>query len=145
MPLKFIFEEKEMKKFTILLAIFTAFVFGAVQTAYAQDEQKATIKFGKQKKFSQSKLTVKFLSVTEDSRCPQGVNCIQAGNARIKVEISNGTTKEIFEMNTFEGPKGASFSGFAIYLDELLPMTKANTKINQKDYKGKFRIVRLTR
>lgn len=134
-----------MKKFTVLLAILTAFVFGAVQTANAQTEQKETIKFGKQKKFSRSKLTVKFVSVTEDSRCPQGVQCIQAGNARIKVEISNGTTKETFEMNTTLGPKGASFSGFAIYLDELLPMTKANTKIKQNDYKGKFRIVRLTR
>lgn len=139
------FEEKEMKKFTILLAIFTAFVFGAVQTANAQSEQKETIKFGKQKKFSASKLTVKFLSIVEDSRCPQNVQCIQAGNARIKVEISNGTTKEVFEMNTTIGPKGASFSGFAIYLDELAPMTKKNVKIKQKDYKGKFRIVRLSR
>ncbi len=134
-----------MKKLTILLAIFTAFVFGAVQTANAQTEQKETIKFGKQKKFSRSKLTVKFVSVVEDSRCPPTVQCIQAGNARIKVEISNGTTKETFEMNTTLGPKGASFDGFAIYLDELLPMTKANKKITQKDYKGKFRIVRLTR
>ena len=99
-------------------------MFGAVQTANAQTEQKETIKFGKQKKFSRSKLTVKFVSVVEDSRCPQDVQCVQAGNARIKVEISNGTTKEIFEMNTTLGPKGASFSGFAIYLDELMPMTK---------------------
>ena len=134
-----------MKKLTILLAILTAFVFGAAQTANAQTEQKATIKYGKQKKFSASKLTIKFVLVSEDSRCPQTVQCIQAGNARIKVEISNGTTKETFEMNTTTGPKGASFSGFAIYLDELTPTTRQNVKIKQKDYKGKFRIVRLSR
>ncbi len=132
-------------KFTLYLALLMAFVFGTIQTANAQTEQRETIKFGKQKKFSRSKLTVKFVTVVEDSRCPQDVNCVQAGNARIKVEISNGTTKEVFEMNTTLGPRGASFSGFAIYLDELLPMTKQNVKINQKTYKGKFRIVRLTR
>lgn len=134
-----------MKKITMLFVIFTAFVFGAVQTANAQTEQREKIKFGKQKKFSQSKLTVKFISVIEDSRCPQDVQCIQAGNARIKVEISNGTTKETFEMNSTTGTKGATFNGFAIYLDELVPMTKANVKISQKSYKATFRIVRLTR
>lgn len=134
-----------MKKLTIFLAIFSVFVFGMTQSAFAQDEQFQTIKFGKQKKFSKSQLTVKFLSIVEDSRCPQDVQCIQAGNARIKVEISNGVTKEIFEMNTTIGPKGASFSGYAIYLEELMPMTKANAKIKNTDYKGKFKVVRLTR
>ena len=132
-------------KFTLYFALFLAFAFSTVQIAQAQTEQRETIKINKQKKFSTSKLTVKFVSVTEDSRCPQDVQCVRAGNAKIKVEISNGTATETFEMNTTMGPKGASFGGFAIYLDELMPMTNSKRKINPKDYKGRFRIVRLTR
>ena len=132
-------------KFTIYFALFLAFAFGTVQIAQAQSEQRETIKINKQKKFSQSKITIKFVSVMEDSRCPMGVNCIQAGNAKIKVEISNGTTKETFEINTTMGAKGASFGGYAINLIELTPIPNQKNKINQKSYKAKFSIVRLTR
>jgi len=132
-------------KFIIYFAILFAFAFGVVLTADAQEKQKATVKINNKKKFSKSKLTVKFLSLVEDSRCPQGVDCIWAGNAQIKVEISNGTTKETFVMNTNTGPKGASFSGFAIYLTELTPYPKANVKYAANAYKATFEILRLSR
>ena len=137
--------EENIMKFTIYFALFLAFAFSTVQIAQAQSEQRETIKINKQKKFSQSKITIKFVSLIEDSRCPIGVNCIQAGNARIKVEISNGTNKEIFEINTTMGVKGASFGGYAINLIELTPIPRNNVKINQNSYKAKFSIVRLTR
>ena len=31
--------------------------------------------------------TVRFVEVVEDSRCPEGVQCIQAGRAQIRVEV----------------------------------------------------------
>lgn len=31
--------------------------------------------------------TVRFLEVVEDSRCPQGVQCIQAGRARLRIAV----------------------------------------------------------
>ncbi len=31
--------------------------------------------------------TVRFVEVVEDSRCPEGVTCIQAGRAQIRVEV----------------------------------------------------------
>lgn len=40
-------------------------------------------------------VTIKFLEVIEDSRCPKGVNCIWAGRAIVKVEVTaNGQTNE---------------------------------------------------
>ncbi len=132
-------------KVTIYLALFFAFLFGTIQTTQAQTEQREKVKIYKQKRFSASKLTVKFISLIEDSRCPIGVNCIQAGNARIKVEISYGRGKEIFEINTTMGPKGASFGGYAINLIELTPIPRNNVKINQKSYQATFMISRLTR
>ena len=41
-------------------------------------------------------VTVKFLEVIEDSRCPEGVNCMWAGRAIVKAEVtSNGKTEEV--------------------------------------------------
>ena len=132
-------------KFTIYLALLFAFLFGTIQTTQAQTGQRGKVKIYKQHNFSESKLTVKFISLIEDSRCPIGVNCVRAGNARIKIEISNGRGKEIFEINTTMGPKGASFGGYAINLIELTPVPKYNVKINQKSYQATFTISRLTR
>ncbi len=40
-------------------------------------------------------ITIKFIEVVEDSRCPKGVDCMWAGRAVVKVEVSqNGKTEE---------------------------------------------------
>ena len=40
-------------------------------------------------------VTIKFLEVVEDSRCPEGVSCIWAGRAIVKVEVTaNGKINE---------------------------------------------------
>ncbi|QAA82063.1 hypothetical protein EI546_10170 [Aequorivita sp. H23M31] len=40
-------------------------------------------------------ISIKFVEVVEDSRCPKGVNCIWAGRAIVKVEVTaNGKTEE---------------------------------------------------
>lgn len=39
-------------------------------------------------------ITIKFLEVLEDSRCPKGVNCIWAGRAIVKVEVIADGKKE---------------------------------------------------
>ncbi len=133
-----------MKLFVYFAMLFTI-VFGAFQTAEAQSVQRASIKINNQKRFSQSKLTVKFVSLVEDSRCPQGVDCIWAGNAKIKVEISNGRSRETFEINTNVGARGAQFGGYAINLTELTPYPRANARLNRYAYKATFEIRRLTR
>jgi hypothetical protein len=122
-----------------------AFVLVFAITGISQTPEFVTAKAGKQVAAKKSKLKIKFVSVVEDSRCPEGVNCIWAGNAKIKVLIDNGTTKQEFEMNTNTGPKGDSFSGWAIYLEELTPYPKEGSSMVAKLYKAKFKIVRLTR
>lgn len=133
-----------MKLILIFALIFT-FAVGTVSTFAAQNPEKQAVKINKQKKFSRSKLNVKFVSLVEDSRCPEGVNCVWAGNAKIKIEVSSGKKKETFEVNTNIGPKGAAFDGYAINLVELTPTPKANAKINRNSYTATFEITRLTR
>ena len=113
--------------------------------AAAQTPENVTVKAGTQRSAKRSKLKIKFVSVVDDSRCPEGANCVWAGNAQIKVLIGNGKTSKEFEMNTTLGPKGDSFDGWAIYLEELTPYPKAGASASPTAYQAKFKIVRLTR
>lgn len=129
----------------LIFALLFAFVCGTIETFAAQPEQRQTVQINKQKKFSRSKLTVKFVALLEDSRCPQDVNCIHAGNARIRIEVTGSRGKETFEVNTTLGPKGASFEGYAINLIELTPAPRTNVRINKNGYRATFSVTRLTR
>lgn len=132
---------------SLFLGLMLSLVFGVLSPLNAQQKPESVkILVGKQKKTPRSKLTVKFVSLVEDSRCAEGTNCVWAGNAVIKVSIKQGNDQaEIFEMNTNLGAKGATYGQYAIYLDSLTPTPKANVRINRNAYTATFSISRLTR
>lgn len=51
--------------------------------------------------FSEENLTIEFIGVEEDSRCPEGVVCVWAGNARIFLRLN----QERLELNSTLDPK----------------------------------------
>ncbi len=129
----------------LVLSLILTFAFGSFLTTEAQTKERINILIGKQKQASRSRLTVKFVSLIEDSRCPEGTNCIQAGNASIKVTVSKRSESKTFELNTNYGPKGETFEGYAINLVSLTPTPKDNIRINRNGYTATFTISRLTR
>jgi len=130
----------------LVLSLILTLAFGSLLPAEAQTKQRINILVGKQKQASRSRLTIKFVSLIEDSRCPEGTNCIQAGNATIKVMVSKrGGESKTFELNTNLGPKGDTFEGYAINLVSLTPTPKDNIRINRNGYTAIFTVSRLTR
>lgn len=131
---------------TLFLALILTLGCGAFVQTEAQSNNQIKILVGKQAKDARSKLTIKFISLIEDSRCPTDVQCIQAGNARIKVEVSKkGGATETFEINTTRGQVGATYDNYAINLESLTPAPKSNIRINRNGYTATFTINRLTR
>lgn len=93
-----------------------------------------------------SGLKIRFISVVEDSRCPENANCVWAGNAKVKVEVtSRRLGRKIFEMNTFSGPKGNQFDGYAINLESLSPGRKTSDPIRPSAYRATIWVSRLKR
>lgn len=130
----------------ILILGFGAFAETKAQKNAQSDSPKVAVKVGKQKKESRSRITVKFLSLVEDSRCPEGVNCIQAGSAKIKVSFSiQGSEPVTLEMGTNPRERGGVYESYAIYLDSVTPAPKNNVRINRNAYTATFTIVRLSR
>ena len=70
-------------------------VFAFLLWAPASCDQKATVplkqefdlKLGQSAVAGDERLKINFVSVVEDSRCPEGATCIWAGNAKIALTL----------------------------------------------------------
>lgn len=124
----------------ILLTLFTI-IFGFSQIAEARSNQEIKVQVNNQKSINKNDLTVKFVSVLEDSRCPEGTNCIWAGNAKLKLKLKkkNGAWKT-FELNTNIEKNDLKFGGYSIKISELTPTPAANVRINPDGYVATFSI-----
>ncbi len=75
-----------------VLILFSSFAFGQEDSA---ETPKIAVKVPKGETVVLKGVSIKFMEVIEDSRCPTGVNCIWAGRAKVKVSVtSNGKTEE---------------------------------------------------
>jgi hypothetical protein len=91
---------------------------------------------------SASGLTVTFLAVTGDSRCPVDVTCAWAGTASIALRLaaSGGTPASItLDLNDPERRKQI-YGRYLIELLELTPEPRSDTEIAQPDYSVRLRV-----
>lgn len=131
---------------TIFLSLILTLVFGGALSAQAQRSQTLRVRVNQQKSLVRDNLKIRFVSLIEDSRCPEGTRCVWAGNAQIRVRITDARGRsQVFEMNTNTGAKGASFGGYAVNLIDLQPQLRENVRINRNAYTATFSVNRLTR
>ncbi len=100
-------------------------------------DQEFTLKVGQSARSEDSGFKITFASVKEESRCPKGVTCVWAGNAKILVEISKdaaGSTS--FELNTNINPRSGRYLGYELSLDKLDPYPKADEQLKQSQYEA---------
>lgn len=129
---------------TLVLTLVLTLAFGAVQFAGAQTGQQFRLQVNRQKSVAGGRLTVKFVSLVEDSRCPTDVNCVWAGNAKVQIKVTGrrGASKT-FELNTNLEPKTVTFEGYEIKLEGLTPAPKSNIKINRNGYTATLAVRKL--
>ena len=120
------------------VALLFAIIIGCAARSDAKEKmlgQEFNLKIGQKARIKGEDLTINFSSVAEDSRCPEGVDCIWAGNAKIvlKLSKSNGASTSI-ELNTNTEPREKSFERYEIVLKKLSPYPKKDSSIKKKDY-----------
>lgn len=64
---------------------------------------------------------VAFTRVSEDSRCPEDVRCVQAGNAAAAFAVEGDAGSATLTLNTDREPRWAAAMGHALNLVELRP------------------------
>lgn len=97
------------------------------------------LRVGQEVSVADQKLSVKFVSVPEDSRCPKGVNCIWAGNVRVQLQVTKTKSKPMkVELNLnprdFPDGEGGNYGDYKIKLVKVDPYPVADQPIKAGDY-----------
>ena len=124
----------------ILISFFATLIFGAFSAVSAK---QVDVQIGHEKRFANSGIKLKFVDLIEDSRCPIDTNCVWAGNAKIKIALSNaGRLPKIFEINTGVKPQSIVFAGYEIKIVKLTPVPRSNVRIRKDGYVATFSVLR---
>jgi hypothetical protein len=130
-----------------LFAPFAFFAFFAFfSTLFAQQSRKAEVirlgqefdlKINQEAMIEGEGMAVVFESVLEDSRCPEGVDCIWSGNAKIKLRSSKQKqTPATIELNTDVESKSSSYLNYEIRLIALKPRPKSDKPVQPDEYRA---------
>lgn len=98
-------------------------------------DQAFSLKHGQAALIKAAGLKIRFTAVIEDSRCPQGEQCIRAGNAKVELELKHDKEKPmIIRLDTAAGLQEATYQGYTVKLVSLDPYPKASAAIRPADY-----------
>lgn len=84
-------------------------------------------------------LTIRFVGVSGDSRCPADALCVLGGDAVVLIEASTGAAPVQLDLHT-GNDRPVSHGRFTIALVELSPYPFSARPINPGDYRAKLRI-----
>jgi hypothetical protein len=112
-----------------------AFALAAAADEKSRGGGGVEIKVGQERKVGGTDLRIAFERVAEDSRCPEGVQCVWAGNARARFAAADrkGGCVE-FDLNTGVEPFEYRFGEHTIRLAKLAPHPAANRELKPGDY-----------
>jgi len=80
------------------------------------------------------RITIAFLGVDSDSRCPFGADCIWAGDAAVRLNVSSRNSQQQFILHTTLSPDSFISDNYTIKLDSLKPYPKIGIQIKPEDY-----------
>lgn len=112
-------------------------LLGSAQQQFELNKE-FTVALGQQATLKGEAVTVKFLDVKDDSRCPEGAACVWPGNGRIAITLNISGKEAGYELNTNLNPKKVAAEGLEIELIRLSPYPKVNTPRDKKAYKAVF-------
>ena len=145
-----------MKKgwFLTSLIFISLFFLGSCSLSQADElkvnfEKEFALSVGQTAVFEEVELKIKFVSVSADSRCPQGVTCIWAGEAKCQVYIGNDRSFSLVDLTDGGGINGYSETIFknANYnlklAFKLAPYPEKDKQIDSGEYKLILTVTRL--
>ncbi len=103
------------------------------------------VQINKEKRFAKSKLSVRFVELVEDSRCPTDTNCVWAGNAKIKIRVTKYGRSHELTLDTNGPNQTVTAEGYSIKFVDLTPEPRSNIRINRNGYVATLEAVRLKR
>jgi hypothetical protein len=91
---------------------------------------------GQEKLLRGAGVRVKLVEIEEDSRCPQGVNCIWAGNVRVALLVRGpGRTSKGEKLNTALEPRELTLNGRTVTISKVSPAKIIDREIKPRSYR----------
>ena len=126
-----------MKKCLFLFVLVSVFLASKCEKETTVElGQPFQLKIGETVKLNADNLSVSFVQVKEDSRCPKNTNCIWEGQAIIELSIKGKATKNIaLIMSAGKSAKLAEkVDAYTYTLKKVDPYPESGTKIGAEDY-----------
>ena len=87
------------------------------------------------------RVRIAFDGVTEDSRCPHGVDCVWSGDAAASVRLSApGTAAITADLHTHIEPRRVEYAGRVVLLLDVEPYPRYGGSIAQDEYVAVLRV-----
>ncbi|MXS70608.1 hypothetical protein GSF70_05200 [Flavobacteriaceae bacterium W22] len=143
-------KEKALLLFAIILLVNCSSQKDVAQRSAASEKSSTEgeniiyLKEGENKFLKEYQMNVTFRGISEDSRCPQGTQCIWSGVAVADIELMSTTSRPVMvRLSTQEVAgkdyyKSHYFNGYKISLMELTPYP--TEKSNVKSLPGQYKI-----
>ena len=120
--------------------LFMVLAAGAMPV-FAKQGQTVEVLINKQVA-AQGGVKIAFVELVEDSRCPVDVDCVWAGNAKIRVRVTKNGRSKVIELNTMSGKALPEFGGYKFKLMGLTPEPRSNIRINRNGYKASIQVTK---
>ena len=105
--------------------------------------RQVELRVGGETTLPDSKIKIKFLSVDDDSRCPQGVNCVWAGSVGVQLlRSAPRSQEERVKLNTAVEPRVVTYRGHTFEITSVSPPRVEGQTINPQDYAVTLAVLR---
>jgi hypothetical protein len=107
-------------------------------------DQAVEVRAGVTVEVSGEPITLTFERVTEDSRCPTGVNCVWEGDAvvRLRAEAPQAE-RAVLDLHTHATRlREASYRGYLVRLTQLAPWPKDGSRTSPDQYVATIVVLR---
>ena len=99
--------------------------------------EEISIKKSQTISYCKENISISFLEVVNDSRCPSDVTCVWAGFVEVKLDIQGINDGFIINLATGPNPNGIAsqveFEDISIKLVDVIPYPATNVKINPNE------------
>lgn len=113
---------------------------GGSHSPLVEVERAFTLREGQRALVRGPLLVVEFVGVPVDERCPIEALCVSAGNAVVRVRLSQGDRQpQTFDLHTLNGQPYAAYGDYGVQLLELQP--QASVHVSDPDYRVRLRVI----
>ena len=129
----------------LIAGLMLILAFASVDVAGQRKGETLKVQVNKEKRFAKSKLSVRFVELVDDSRCPTDTNCVWAGNAQIKIRVTKNGRSHDLTLDTNGPNQMVKTEGYSIKLVDLTPHPRSNIRINRNGYVATFSAEKATK